>query len=56
MTQITVSGMMLTNAEPNVQPARSIAPRWRIEALVRAWEWSRRQGVPYSPYLAVKAL
>lgn len=58
MTQITVHGMMLTDA---VRPADQesipkIAPRWRIDALTRAWEWSRRSRVPYSPFVAVKAL
>jgi hypothetical protein len=48
--------MMLTDATPpNVIPEPKI-PRWRIEAVVRAWEWSRRARIPYSPYIAVKAL
>ena len=48
--------MMLTHAAPNhPQPEHKI-PQWHIEALVRAWEWSRKRGLPYSPYIAVKAV
>lgn len=56
MSQITVTAMN-TDAAPNVsdKPNRSIA-RWRIEAFARAWDWSRRAGIPYSPFVAVKAL
>lgn len=37
------------------QPEVTIA-RWRIEALRRAWDWSRTRGLPFSPYIAIKAL
>lgn len=55
MTQFTVHAMMLTDARPIAQPTRP-APRWRLQALVKAWEWSRRNGLPYSPFVAVKAV
>ena len=49
--------MMLTHAAPPIyRPQNRTIPRWRLEALTRAWEWSRAGKIPYTPYLAVKAL
>lgn len=31
-------------------------PHWRLRALVQAMAWSKAQRVPFSPYMAAKAL
>ena len=46
--------MMLTHAAPPIR--QPVIPRWRLDALRKAWEWSRAGKVPYTPYIAVKAL